>query len=219
MRLTLPLLHDKLTDTRTKVLNLTCAVLRGCWCLLLVGLLVGCGRPLQISPPSSEVELSPTSPISEATSPFLTASSVPGSAPLVQPTEGISTSGPVPSAAVLTPTLELTPTVVLVTSTDSAVPTPAVIVVPRTMVPQSNQQRWREQQQSRQVLEPPQIYIAKSPVTLWWYDPLTGQSVAIGTLVGEFPVQAMFIFRSEKRPALEVPYRINVDFGLTAISD
>jgi hypothetical protein len=87
------------------------------------------------------------------------------------------------------------------------------------MVPQSNQQRWRDQQRNRQVLEPPQVYIAKSPVTLWWYDPLTGQSVAIGTLVGEFPVQALFTFRSEQRPALEVPYRINVDFGLTAISD
>jgi hypothetical protein len=87
------------------------------------------------------------------------------------------------------------------------------------MVPQSNQQRWRDQQRSRQVLEPPQVYTAKSPVTLWWYDPLTGQSVAIGTLVGEFPVQALFTFWSEQRPALEVPYRINVDFGLTAISD
>jgi hypothetical protein len=87
------------------------------------------------------------------------------------------------------------------------------------MVPQSNEQRWREQQQGRRVLEPSQIYVARNPVTLWWYDPLTGQSVAIGTLVGEFPAQAVFTLRTEQRAALEVPYTINMDFGLTAISE
>ena len=62
-------------------------------------------------------------------------------------------------------------------------------------------------------------YIARNPVTLWWYDPLTNQSVPIGTISGEFPVQAEFILRGAQQAALEVPYRINADFGLTAISE
>jgi len=52
-----------------------------------------------------------------------------------------------------------------------------------------------------------------------WYDPTTGQSLEIGTIRGEFPAQAEFVLRSNQHPALEVPYRINVDFGLTAISE
>ena len=129
MRLTLPSLRDTLTDTRTKVLKLTCDVLRRCWYLLLVGLVVGCGRPLQISPASSEVELSPTSPVSQAASPLSTASNVPGLAPLEQPTEDIPASGSVLETVVPTPTVVLTPTAVLVTPIESAVPTPAVKAV------------------------------------------------------------------------------------------
>ena len=41
----------------------------------------------------------------------------------------------------------------------------------------------------------------------------------IGTISGEFPAQAEFILRGAQQAALEVPYRINNDFGLTAISD
>ena len=41
----------------------------------------------------------------------------------------------------------------------------------------------------------------------------------IGTLSGEFPVQAEFILRGDQQAALEVPYRINNDFGLTSISE
>ncbi len=48
---------------------------------------------------------------------------------------------------------------------------------------------------------------------------MTGQSLEIGTIRGEFPAQAQFILRNDRRPALEVPYRINQDFGLTAISE
>lgn len=97
--------------------------------------------------------------------------------------------------------------------------TPAVIVIPRTAVPLDNQQRWRAQQLDRRVFEGQIIYIANDNVPLLWYDPLTGQSLEIGTLRGEFPAQAQFVERSNQRPALEVPYRINQDFGLTAISE
>jgi hypothetical protein len=93
-----------------------------------------------------------------------------------------------------------------------------VVVVPLTQAPETNEQRWRAQQQNRKVNDPPQIYIARNPATLWWYDPLTSQSVPIGTISGEFPVQAEFTLRGAQQAALEVPYRINADFGLTAIS-
>jgi hypothetical protein len=94
-----------------------------------------------------------------------------------------------------------------------------VIVVPRTVIPETNEQRWREQEQDRQVIQPPQIYVATSLIPLMWYDPLTGQSLQIGTIIGEFPVQARFMLRTTHQSALEVPYRINNDFGLTSISD
>jgi len=97
-------------------------------------------------------------------------------------------------------------------------PTSAVIVVPITQMPETNQQRWRAQQQDRKVNNPPRTYIAQSPVTLWWYDPLTSQAVPIGTISGEFPAQAEFILRGDQQAGLEVPYVINRDFGLTAIS-
>jgi len=94
-----------------------------------------------------------------------------------------------------------------------------VIVVPQTAVPLSNEQRWRAQQLERQVFDPPLVYVARGQVSLLWYDPPTGQSLEIGTIQGEFPVQAQFRLRESNQPALEVPYRINGDFGLTAISE
>jgi len=54
---------------------------------------------------------------------------------------------------------------------------------------------------------------------LLWYDPRTGQSLEIGTLLGEFQASAAFTLRGSAQPAIEVRYRINSDFGLTAISD
>ena len=52
-----------------------------------------------------------------------------------------------------------------------------------------------------------------------WFDPQTNQSLEIGTLLGEFRASAEFTLRSSQQPALEVPYTINADYGLTAISD
>lgn len=54
---------------------------------------------------------------------------------------------------------------------------------------------------------------------LLWYDPLTSQSLEIGTIQGAFQAQAQFVLRESQQPALEVSYRINSDFGLTAISE
>jgi hypothetical protein len=121
------------------------------------------------------------------------------------------------TAPVVVPPATLAPTV---QPTPSATPnsTPAVIITPQ-LSSETNEQRWRAQEQNRQVVDPPLIYIAHSQVTLQWYDPATGQVLEIGTLSGEFPVQAEFVLRDGNRPAFEVPYRINGDFGLTAISD
>ena len=38
-------------------------------------------------------------------------------------------------------------------------------------------------------------------------------------LLGPFTVWVQFVLCDGNRPALEVPYRINVDFGMTSISD
>ncbi|MFQ3660792.1 MAG: hypothetical protein SNJ69_00215 [Chloroflexaceae bacterium] len=81
----------------------------------------------------------------------------------------------------------------------------------------SNEQKWREQQADRQVLDPPHLYTT-SVAELRWYDPLTQQHLVLGRISGDFLVQATFVLRTQGMPALEVPYRINVSYGLTALS-
>jgi hypothetical protein len=181
--------------------------------LLLVMVLAGCGQPMQIGAPSP-VQVQPTRLPSDTALPTETANSVPSTAPSAQATTELAAT-PV-ATTVFTPT-----TIAAMTPSSSAVvtPTPAVIIVPLTQLPETNEQRWRAQEQDRKVNDPPRIYVAPSQVTLWWYDPLTSQSVPIGTLSGEFPAQAEFVLRSAQQAAFEVPYRINNDFGLTAISD
>jgi len=182
------------------------------WYLLpLVLMLAGCGQPLQIGAPSQTQVRSTQSP-SNAALPSLTANGVPSAASPVQATPELAT---IPlTTALIEPTVG-----VAATSAMSETLTPAVIVIPLTPAPETNQQRWRAQQQDRKVNDPPRLYIALNPTTIWWYDPLTSQSVPIGTLSGEFPAQAEFTLRGQSQAALEVPYVINADFGLTAISE
>ncbi|MGQ9829326.1 MAG: hypothetical protein ACUVSW_15820 [Roseiflexus sp.] len=96
---------------------------------------------------------------------------------------------------------------------------PTVRIIPSTPEPQTSEARWRAQQIDRQVINPPQLYRVNGHATLFWYDPMTGQILEIGTVRGDVPVQARFRLRSTNQAALEVPYRINNDFGLTAISE
>jgi len=185
--------------------------------LVMVLILAGCGRPLQLGTPN-QTQLQPTHLLSDTTLPTIPATSVPSMAPPAPATSELD------ATALVEPTLEATPPATLeAESTPAAGPTatlmPAVIVIPLTQLPETNQERWRAQQQDRKVNDPARIYIAKSPATLWWYDPLTSQSVPIGTISGEFPAQAEFTLRNVQQAALEVPYRINNDFGLTAISE
>jgi len=178
-------------------------------------MLAGCGQPMQIGAPSP-ILVQPTRLPTDAALPSLPATSVPSIVSATQATVEVEAT---PFAtAVITPTVtvEVTATPTL---QPAATATPAVIVVPLTQKPETNEQRWRAQEQDRKVNDPPRIYIAPNAVTLWWYDPLISQPVQIGTISGEFPVQAEFILRGAQQAALEVPYRINNDFGLTAISE
>jgi len=141
-----------------------------------------------------------------------------GTAPVTADAETAPTANqPVETTQVApaTPTISSSPTI----SASAPSETPAVVVIPQTAVPLNNEQRWRAQQIERHVFDQQRLYIANNDVALLWYDPMTGQSLEIGTIRGEFPAQAQFILRNDRRPALEVPYRINQDFGLTAISE
>jgi hypothetical protein len=116
-------------------------------------------------------------------------------------------------------TAEPAPTVATATALPpTALPTPEVQIVPAQRPTPTSEERWRAQQQDREVLLPPRLYSIQSTATLNWYDPLTGQVLEIGTVRGLVPAQAIFVFRPVSQPAIEVPYRINNDFGLTSIS-
>jgi hypothetical protein len=182
--------------------------------LLVVLVLVGCGRPIQLGTPS-QVQIQPTQLSGDTALPKITANGVPSAGPTVQSTAELAATAF--ATAVLEPTVR-SETMITVDVPVAATPT-SVMVVPLTQLPETTEQRWRAQQQDRQVNDPPRIYVAPISITLWWYDPLTSQSVPIGTINGEFPVQAEFVLRGPQQAALEVPYRINNDFGLTAISD
>jgi hypothetical protein len=176
--------------------------------LLIVFMLAGCGQPLQISTPS-QTQTQPMQSSDVTVSPEIPANGVPSSAPSEQATPEL---GATPSEI-----LPLEPSAAP-EGTAAAAP-PSIVVVPQTQVPETNEQRWRAQQQDRKVNDPPRIYVARNPEILWWYDPLVNQPVQIGTIQGEFPVQAEFVLRADQAAALEVPYVINSDFGLTAISE
>lgn len=173
------------------------------WLLLIVLVLAGCGQPLQINTPSAR-----------ATS---AASSAPAASPAQRPTPASSPGAP----------LQGTPTPGIIEQPGGTAATPvtlpadgtSIVVVPNTAVPLDNQQRWRAQQIGRQPFPERRVYYAAQPVPLLWFDPLNNQIVEIGTIIGDVTVQAQFTLRQTQQPALEVPYRINNDFGLTAISE
>lgn len=183
--------------------------MRSRWFILCVFVLIGCGQPLQINTPSARatpVVIVPAPARTAGTLPENTQTPVAVTLPIPSP-QPSSEQQPIASA-VPAPSVTLSPTM-----------PSSVVVVPRTAVPLSNEQRWREQEVNRQVFDGIRLYVARQPVPLQWFDPVTGQSVEIGTLIGEFPAQAQFTLRANGQLALEVPYRINNDFGLTAISE
>jgi hypothetical protein len=122
-----------------------------------------------------------------------------------------------------TPTPESTEVATEVPSTEATrTPTEtAVVIFPVPAPTPTNEERWRARQLDRTILQPVQMYVAAQLTPLFWFDPQTSQVLEIGQINGPFPAQATFRFRSgdQEQAALEVPYRINVDFGLTAISE
>ncbi|WP_448542105.1 hypothetical protein [Roseiflexus sp.] len=162
------------------------------WLAVMLLALAGCGQPLQL-----DAARRTRTPL---LAPSVTLTSTPERATVV-PATPRTTQTPIqaPSPTVVRP--------------------PTVQIIPATPEPQTSEARWRAQQIDRQVLDPPQFYRVTSHATLFWYDPMTGQILEIGTLRGDVPVQARFRLRSTGQAALEVLYRINNDFGLTAISE
>lgn len=163
-------------------------------------LLVGCGQPLQL--PTPTVFSSPTSDAVESTVPSGTS------------------SGEVTATSLVSETTVLTPTVTLQTTVGPVAVdgTPVVVVVP-TGLPDSAQGAWEKQQANRREFDGQKQYRANAPVALLWYDPATGQILEIGKLVGEFVATAQFeLVPQNHAPTLAVPYKIDTDYGLTAIS-
>ncbi|MCS6940807.1 MAG: hypothetical protein NZM94_16140 [Roseiflexus sp.] len=157
--------------------------------------LAGCGQPLQLDAAQRTRTPLITQPAARTSTPERTVAAV---APTYTPQASIRESSPTVAPATSTPTVR---------------------IVPATPAPQTNEERWRAQQLDRQVFDPPQIYRVVRRTPLFWFDPTTGQILEIGTVLGNIPVQAQFRLRATGEAALEVPYRINNDFGLTAISD
>jgi hypothetical protein len=96
-------------------------------------------------------------------------------------------------------------------------PSPEATFVLPTPLPLTNEQRWRAQQINRIIFERQRSYTTASS-ELWWYDPINQQHVILGTFNGDFLAQAQFTLRGQGIEALEVPYQVNVSYGLTALS-
>lgn len=157
-------------------------------------------------------------------------SASPAATPLPTATIGATaTSGVTPQAALPTEIPELAtlaPTPPTPTTQPSATPLPSpmiptstslpTLVVP-TSPPLSNEARWRAQQLNREVFSAPQA-VTTTGSELWWYDPVNQQHVVLGSFRGDFLAQAQFIVRGIGVEALEVPYQVNISYGLTAIS-
>lgn len=163
-------------------------------------MLTACGQPLQVTPGGEETVI--PFPLEPGT----TAPAQPTEVPSPTPASADATASPPPTAAEAT------------APPPTSAPEGEAPTAPAAPTPGASERAWRAQQEGRQPFPEPRIYIARTPVTLLWFDPMTGQSLEIGTLAGPFTAQAEFTFMPENAPALEVPYRINEDFGLTAIS-
>jgi len=168
---------------------------RFCKLLLLVFALTSCGQPLAMR----------TTP--RATPPTASTPRATGAVPLATPA--------------ISATASSTPAPTRLPAQTTAIPalTPSVVIQPQAPPTQTSRDRWRAQQIDRQPFEPPRQYITQQGAQLLWLDPRTDQALEIGTLLGEFSATAQFTLRGGGQSALEVPYTINKDYGLTAISD
>lgn len=157
-------------------------------------------RPLDASPPAP---LPPTAPA-------LTREPDPGMAP-TRPgnlAPDPATAAPTLPTAPVAPTLPLPP----VATSESLPP----LKLP-TAPPISYEDRWRLQQIDRQPFATPLPFTTLGS-ELWWFDPVNQQAVILGRISGDFLGQAQFTLRGQGVQALEVPYQVNVSYGLTSLS-
>lgn len=135
----------------------------------------------------------------------------------------VTTVADAPSAAATAPIpTEIVPATLTPAETPTAlavptVPSPEATFDLPTPPPLTNEQRWRAQQINRDVFDLKRSYTTASS-ELWWYDPVNQQHVILGTFTGGFLAQARFTLRGQGIEALEVPYQVNVSYGLTALS-
>ena len=105
-----------------------------------------------------------------------------------------------------------------------ATPTPAPAVTPTVNPAFANvqlptaadlEERWRAMQVDRAPFGQTRNYFSPGYQVVWWFDPVFGQILPIGQLQGEFAAQATFRIRGQWIQALEIPYLINQQYGIT----
>lgn len=141
------------------------------------------------------------------------------SAPIVAPTAAALPRTPAPGSMAPDPATAAPPTLAPTAPPPSPAPTvgaPPPLALP-TARALSNEERWRSQQQGRQIFEGSRSFETAGS-QLWWYDPVNQQHVILGIITGPFVAQAQFQPSGQGVEALEVPYQVNVSYGLTALS-
>lgn len=156
-----------------------------------------------------------------AAPPAALSTATPATRPVAQPTPILAPSAPgslAPDPSTATPP-NPTATPPPPTALPTGAPTgPSLPPLALPMTPAlSNQERWRAQQQDRVVFGELRSFTT-SGSELWWYDPVNQQHVILGVISGDFVAQAQFQLRGQGLGALEVPYQLNVSYGLTAVS-
>lgn len=172
----------------------------------MVTMLTGCMEALTTTP-SREV----TRPAALPSATQVPTTAAPAVASTVAPLPGSLAPDPATAA----PTAAPTPGAPTPLRTEQpAAPPPLSLPTPLAL---TTEERWRAQQIDRRPFEGPRPYYTTGS-ELWWYDPINQQSVILGRLTGDFLGQAEFTLRGQGVTALEVPYRINQSYGLTALS-
>ncbi len=161
--------------------------------ILCAVLLAGCGQPLQLNPGSG---------------------GPPGTGSLSTQTTSRTTTATLDSGGA--GVFETAPPPLILTPADATQAPDGG--APAASPPPEALERWQHQQLERSDFPQELTFVAQRPVDLFWFDPISGQRLVIGQLIGAFPAQASFTLRATNQPALLVRYEIDRSFGLTAIS-
>ena len=191
-------------------------------------ILSGCAQALQRAGGNSRPGLPTSTPGVETQRPAAASTSVTEPvAPQVDSTgpeagaPGATAEAAPPAEAAPAPPAEAPPA----PPAEGAAPAPAAPATAPTVVPElANVQlptaadlegRWRAMQIERVPFDAPRAYVSPGYQIVWWFDPIFGQIVPIGELRGEFTVQATFRLKGQWIGALELPYHVNQQYGIT----